>query len=251
MNEYLSGFLLGLVQGLTEFLPVSSSGHLALLEFLGVGQESVFFNLALHLATLLAVAVALREQLFDVIRHPLSDKSKFILTATIPTAVMAGVIRFLLPSTTAYLPLCFISTSVILLLPTLKRTAPCAIGGKGTVKKALFTGFMQGLACFNGVSRSGTTVSAMCLAGIEPQESAETSFLLSIPIILGSMIVELLTGGASTVNGGSLAIGAITAFLVGLGAIYLFMKIIKKRKLWIFSIYTFLMGIASFLLLYL
>ncbi len=251
MNEYLSGFILGLVQGLTEFLPVSSSGHLALLERLGVGEENLFFNLALHLATLLAVIVALREPLWRLIKNPLSDKAKFILIASIPTAAMAGVIRFFIPNNIAFLPFCFIATSVILLLPSVRRAKAWQFGQKGLVKRALFTGIMQGLACFNGVSRSGSTVSAMSLCGASPEDSAEVSFLLSIPIIVGSSAVELFAGGGGSIDGGSLFVGAVTAFLVGLCAVYACMKIIKKRKLWIFSIYTFLMGIASFLLLYL
>lgn len=250
MNEYLSGFILGFMQGLTEFLPVSSSGHLALLERLGVGEENLFFNLALHMASLLAVIIALREPLWRLIKNPLSDKAKFILIASAPTAGMAAIIRFLLPDTVAFLPFCFISTSVILLLPNIFKAKERSFSGRGAVKSALITGVFQGLACFNGISRSGSTICAMSLCGFSPEDSAETSFLLSIPIIIGSSAVELLTGGGGSINGGSLLVGALTAFVVGLFAVHACMKIVKKRKLWIFSIYTFLMGIASFLLLY-
>ena len=124
MNEYLSGFILGLVQGLTEFLPISSSGHLALLEYLGIGEENLFFNLALHIATLFAVVGALREPLWNLIKNPLSNKTKFILIASIPTAVMAGVIRFLIPPDAKFLPFCFMTTSAVLLLPNVKRGKP-------------------------------------------------------------------------------------------------------------------------------
>lgn len=249
MNEYLSGFILGLVQGLTEFLPVSSSGHLVLLESMGVGQESLIFNLSLHLATLLAVIFALRKQLWQLIKHPTCEKMQFILLASVPTAIMAGLIRYFVPTSAKMLPFCFIATAVILLLPSIIRTPEWSLGQKGMVKRALFAGVAQGVACFNGISRSGATTSAMCLVGMEPKESAETSFLMSIPIILGSAAVELITGGANSVSWGSLAVGAATAFTVGLAAIYGFIKIMKKRKLWIFSIYTFLMGIGSFLIL--
>lgn len=251
MNEYLSGFILGLVQGLTEFLPVSSSGHLALLEYMGVGQESLIFNLSLHLATLLAVVFALRKQLWQLIKHPTCEKMQFILLASVPTAIMAGLIRYFVPVNAKILPFCFIATAVILLLPSIIRTPKWSLGQKGMVKRALLTGVAQGVACFNGISRSGATTSAMCLAGMEPKESAETSFLMSIPIILGSAAVEIIAGGANSVNWGSLAVGAATAFIVGLVAVYGFLKIMKKRKLWIFSIYTFLMGIGSFLILFL
>lgn len=250
MNEYLSGFILGLVQGLTEFLPVSSSGHLALLEAMGVGEENLFFNLSLHLATLLAVLVALRKKVWYMIKHPASDRTIFILVASAPTAMMAAAVRYLIPTDARMLPFCFIATSAILLLPGIIKSPSWSFGDKGLVKRALFTGVMQGFACFNGVSRSGTATGALCLAGLDPEESAETSFLLSIPIILGSAAVELATGGGTGVRAGSLALGAVTAFAVGMIAIRGFIKIMKKRKLWIFSIYTFLLGIASFFLLF-
>lgn len=250
MNEYLGGFILGLVQGLTEFLPVSSSGHLALLEAFGVGEENVFFNLALHLATLLAVLVSLRKSVWEAVRHPTSPKTLFILVASVPTACMAAAVRYLVPTSASFLPFCFITTAVILLLPSVISRPQWSFGDKGMVKRALITGLAQGVACFNGISRSGATTSAMCLVGLEPAESAETSFLLSIPVIVGSSAVELIGGGAAGINWGSLLIGAVTAFLVGLAAIRAFLKIMKKRKLWIFSIYTFLLGIVSFALLF-
>ncbi len=249
MTGYAEGFILGFIQGLTEFLPVSSSGHLVLAENLGVGEENVFFNLALHLATLLAVTVAFRKKIFSLLRHPLQADNLFILVASVPTAVLAGVIRYFFPSQTEWLPFCFAITGFVLLLPeTVKPLSPPK-DNKGLVLRALFCGLCQGAACINGISRSGTTVSAMRLAGFGKEECAEKSFLLSIPIIVGSSAVELLTGGAASVAAGPLVLGAITAFAVGLCAIFLFIKILKKGKLWIFSLYTFLMAIVTFLIL--
>ena len=117
MNEYLIGFILGLIQGLTEFLPVSSSGHLVLAEKAGIGEVSVLNNLTLHFATLVAVVIFYRKKILELLKKPKSKEMKFILIASLPTAVMAGVIRFLLPDTTEYLPFFFITTSFILILP--------------------------------------------------------------------------------------------------------------------------------------
>ena len=253
MNGYLSGFILGLIQGLTEFLPVSSSGHLALAEKLGIGEENVFINLALHLATLLAVIVTMRRPLVEVIKHPLCDRTKFLLLASIPTFVVAGVIRFFMPDTTEYLPLFFTFTAVTLLLPRVlmgKERVTEPYRYDKLIRHALFVGAMQGIACFNGISRSGTTTSAMTLIGMNGKESAENSFLLSIPIIIGSTAAEFMLGGAKNVDVSVLAVGAITAFIVGIVAINVFLKVMRKGKLWLFSIYAFGMAIASFCLLF-
>lgn len=250
MNEYSEGFILGLVQGLTEFLPVSSSGHLALCEKLGVGEESLFFNLALHLATLLAVAIFFRGQIFEAIKHPLSPYSRFIWIATVPTAISAGAIRYCLPKDFVPLRVCFFLTSVLLLLPRFFESKPWDFEKKGLAGRGILVGVFQGVACLNGVSRSGATVSALCLAGVSPEKSAEMSFLLSIPIIIGSGTVEIMTGGGKHVAAGPLILGSLTAFAVGLAAIKFFLKIMKKRKLWVFSIYTFLMAAVTFYLRY-
>ena len=248
MNEYLSGFLLGLLQGLTEFLPVSSSGHLALVEYLGVGTESVGLNLFLHLATLFAVLIVFRKEVWYLLKNPLSEEGKFLLLATLPTAVMAGAIRYLVPQNVLFLPTAFMATSVLLLLPSVFRPKPFA-WGRGWEKRALVVGIAQGLACFNGVSRSGATTAAGYMVGMG-ENSGKVSFLLSIPIIVGSAIVEGATGGFSDLHVGGAVVGALTAFLVGIFAIKLFLKILKKEKLYLFSIYTFLLSIGSFFLLF-
>lgn len=251
MNKLLQGFILGLVQGLTEFLPVSSSGHLLLLEHFGVGEENLFFNLALHLATLLSVVVVFRKEIWAVLKNPLGEEMRFLVLSCIPTALIAVVIRLYCPLEAKFLPFFFILTSVVLLLPTIIKRKRCTLEGKACVKSAIIAGLTQGLACFSGLSRSGTTVSTLSLCGIEEEQSGKLSFLMSIPIILGSAVVELAGGGAKGVDIPSLAIGAVTAFIVGIFAIKLFMQIIKKRKIWLFSIYTFLVGTGAFVTMFL
>ena len=248
MNEYLSGFILGLIQGLTEFLPVSSSGHLILAERLGVGEPDLVTNLMLHLATLLAVCIVFRKKIIFMIKHPTDARAKFILTATVPTGIMAGVIRYFVPQTVEFLPFCFMTTSVILLLPQIIKPKVSAIENKTTIK-ALFVGVMQGVACFNGISRSGTTITALRLAGADREESAELSFLLSVPIIIGSSAVEIITNSGKTTFNGGMILGMAVAFFVGIAAIKVFLGMIKKDKTTWFSVYTFLLGIISFFLI--
>ena len=249
MNEYASGFILGLVQGLTEFLPVSSSGHLVLLEKMGVGEESLTMNLLLHLATLLAVIVCYRKKIFSLLKHPLGEEMRFLLVASVPTAVFAGAIRYFLPDTSDFLPFFFMVTTVVLLLPKIVKPKEREIVCK-PYGKAIFVGVMQGVACFNGVSRSGSTVTAMRLCGYSAEKSAETSFLLSVPIIIASAAVECLTNKSGLKFSGGAILGMVTAFVVGIGAIKLFVSVLKKDKTAYFSIYTFALSVLSFFLLF-
>lgn len=248
MNKLLQGFILGFAQGLTEFLPVSSSGHLVLLESLGVGENNLFFNLALHLATLAAVCIVMRKEIFAVLKNPLGSEMRFLVLSAVPTAAIAMFVKKYCSEADAFLPFFFILTSVVLVLPNVIKKSPCPLNDKTCVKDALIGGIAQGIACFAGLSRSGTTVSALSLCGVEGEEAAKLSFLMSIPVIVGGTAVEAATGGATGTDLPSLAVGAVTAFLVGIVAIKFFMKIMKSRKLWVFSIYTFLVGIASFLI---
>lgn len=250
MNGLLQGFILGLVQGLTEFLPVSSSGHLLLLEHFGVGEESLFVNLALHIATLLSVCIALRKELLEVIKNPFGEEMRFLLLSAVPTALIALAIRKFCPLEADMLPFFFILTSAVLILPNVIKRNPVPLTGKTCIKDALIAGAAQGIACFSGLSRSGTTVSCLALCGVEENKRAKLSFLMSVPVILGSAIVEFAGGGAKNVNVSALMVGAVTAFLVGLVAIKIFIKIVEKNKMWIFSIYTFLLGIGSFVTMF-
>jgi len=249
MNDILQGFILGLTQGLTEFLPVSSSGHLLLLEHFGIGEENLFLNLALHVATLLSLCLVLRKEIFAVIKHPLGEEMRFIILSAVPTAVLALVIRLYCPMEAEFLPFFFIATSVVLLLPYIVKPQERLFVGKNCIKTAVITGLAQGVACFSGLSRSGTTTATLNLCGVNREDSAKLSFLMSIPVILGSTVVETASGGAQGVNVPMLIVGAVTAFAVGILAIKLFVKIVIKGKLWIFSIYTFLLGIATFLIM--
>lgn len=249
MNEYLGGLILGLVQGLTEFLPVSSSGHLVLLETLGVGEPDLATNLLLHLATLAAIIVCYRDRLLYLIKHPLDGRVKFILMASVPTGIIAAAVRYFLPQTDEWLPVCFLATSIILLLPKITNPKQRPFEEK-LVLKGIIVGISQGIACINGISRSGTTVTALKMCGCSDEDSAETSFLLAVPVILGSSIVEIATSQGENVKiGGGVLLGMTVAFFVGLAALKTFVGLIKKGKTAWFSVYTTVMGIASFFLI--
>lgn len=253
MKVYIQAVVRGTVQGLTEFLPISSSGHLFLLGMLNLGQQSLFFDIMLHISTLLTVVIVFRKSIWKIIKNPLGNHARFILAASVPTALMAAAIRYLLYERALnFLPFFYMVTTVMLL--GTKKAAQknyIAEGKSGYIGGGLITGICQGIACFSGVSRSGATLFAMRRLGMDEQESGELTFLLSIPIIIGSAIVEFLVyEGGVQVEVGPLFAAMAAAFFSGLFAVKIFTKLLKKSKLWMFAFYTFSLSIVSFFVMY-
>lgn len=243
--------ILGIVQGASEFLPISSSGHLLLLEKLGVGQESLFFNIMVHVGTLVAVLVAMRKNLFPILRRPIQKTTGYIILACAPTVVLALIFKYLAPSLISgrLLGFGFVLTACLLTAgETFKKSQTTLLSGKISI----LTGVLQGIAVLPGVSRSGATISALTVCGVEKTEAANFSFLLSIPIIIGSAILEGidLARGSFALGIGvlPLIIGTAAAFVSGLLSINIFMKLIKNHSMLGFAIYTLLLGIAVTLL---
>lgn len=245
--SWWEALILGLVQGASEFLPISSSGHLLLLEKLGIGEENLFFNVMLHLGTLIAVLIAMYKSWTPLLRHPLQKKTGHLLIACVPTVAIAFAFKYLLPDLLGGMLLGagFVLTACLLFLSQ-KRV--CAQPTLIDTKKSVLTGVLQGIAVLPGVSRSGATIAALTLQGVEKKTAAEFSFLLSIPIIIGSAIVEsldLITGKAAmSVDALPLAVGMIAAFVSGLISIKFFMKLITNHSLIGFAVYTLLLGIT-------
>ena len=243
--------ILGIVQGASEFLPISSSGHLLLLEKLGVGQESLFFNVMVHVGTLVAVLIAMRKSWFPLLRHPIQKTTGYIILACVPTVALALIFKYLAPSLISgqLLGFGFVLTACLLTASeVLKKSQTTLLTGKTSI----LTGVLQGIAVLPGVSRSGATISALTLQGVEKTEAANFSFLLSIPIIIGSAILEGvdLARGSFALDIGvlPLIIGTAAAFVSGLLSINFFMKLIKKHSMIGFAIYTLLLGIVVTLL---
>lgn len=243
----IEALILGIIQGASEFLPISSSGHLLLLEKLGVGQESLFFNVMVHVGTLLAVLLALRKSWFPLVRKPFQKTTAHILLACIPTVILALIFKFLLPSLLDGLLLGFgfVLTSFFLIVGEMfKPSQPTLL----TAKKSILTGVLQGIAVLPGVSRSGATISALTVQGVDKTTAANFSFLLSIPIIIGSALLEgiELARSATPLDIGvlPLIIGTAAAFISGLLSITFFLKLLKKHSMLGFAIYTLLLGIV-------
>lgn len=248
--------ILGIVQGLTEFLPVSSSGHLFLLSKLFKVETSLYLTVILHVATLLAVLFVLRSEIWEMITHPFSKKAINLYTATIPTVAIVLLFKTKLDSvfeSGAYLPFFFMLTAAILFLTYVfsKNKKQPDFAREIKSSSAFFMGLAQGLACVPGISRSGSTICTGLLCGEDKKESAKFSFLMSVPIILASLVYELLFSTESIVSVGALsvAVAFLSAFLVGILSIKFMLKIVEKAKYYYFSIYLFALSILSLIFL--
>lgn len=264
--------ILGFIQGLTEFLPISSSGHLAIIQnfYKGLDDADVLFDILLHVGTLFVVFLYYRREILTLIRTALSwvvpgsmqrtslsdpeaanelvmnrKMILLILVGTVPTGLIGVALQSIIKESFSSLPLvaiCLLVTGVILYLADTLGMA----SGKKTIsyKDALIIGTVQGIAVFPGISRSGSTISSGILLGIERTAAARFSFLLSIPAILGAVVLEgkdLLTL-AQTPNFGLYLLGTLVAFLTGYAAITTLITLVVKRKLTWFSLYCWILG---------
>ena len=245
--DWWEALILGIVQGASEFLPISSSGHLLLLEKLGIGHASLFFNIMVHVGTLLAVLIALRKSWWQIVRHPKQKITGYILCACIPTVALALIFKYLAPTLLDGLLLGFgfVLTACFIIISELFKPAQTTLLN---TKKSILTGVLQGIAVLPGVSRSGATISALTVQGVDRPTAANFSFLLSIPIILGSAVlesVELARGTATLdIEIVPLLIGTAAAFVSGLVSINFFLKLIQKHAMTGFAVYTVLLGIV-------
>lgn len=185
--------ILGVVQGVTEFLPISSSGHLILAQKLLGLTPDLFTATALHLGTLAAVVVFYRKQLKEIIRRPFCKKTALIVISALPTAAMGLAAKVFLPSWLdgAILPIGFALTFVLLLTCDLFSPKPQFDLLTLKPRKALVAGIAQGISVLPGLSRSGATVCALKMMGVKNEAAVEMSFLMSVPVILGSVLLSL------------------------------------------------------------
>lgn len=259
MIEYLKYLLLGVVQGLCEFLPVSSSGHLLLTEkFLGVGENmgGNFFDVMLHMATLVAVCIVYRKQVFSILRRPFQKLTWYLVLATVPAVAAALLFKKVSPfdrffeaaDEGLFLGISFLLTSVFLLLTDKAMQGKNKLGLEQMKAKYAFgIGIMQAIGIFPGVSRSGATVAGASFCNLKKSSAADFSFLMSIPAILGSCVLaakDAIEDGSIGVGIPELLIGMIAAGVTGFFAVRLMLRLIKKKKLWGFALYTALLGTA-------
>jgi undecaprenyl-diphosphatase len=247
----IEAIILGIVQGFTEFLPVSSSGHLVLLQkIFNVEEGALSFSIALHFATLIAVVVVYWKKILSMIRNPFSKLTVYIVIGTIPIAVIGLLFHDLIESffeTGATLGVGFIFTGLVLLYAESAGKKNRSIEDM-KIKDPLIIGTAQAIAMLPAVSRSGMTVSGALLLGIERKAAADYAFLLSIPAILAAVAKDLYevikTGEIALAAIGFLpvALGMLFAAVSGFIAVKAMINLVQKGKLRYFSYYLWVIG---------
>lgn len=270
---FFEAIILGLVQGLAEFLPISSSGHLALLQyFFGIkGDDVVTFAVLLHLGTLVSVFLVYWEDIWALIKelgatfkdvftgkglrvnaNPTRRLGFMIIVATIPTGIIGILGNDLFTSMYSSL----ISIGIGLLFTgTILILAEKLGAGRKTVKEmkfrdAFIVGMMQGVAIAPGVSRSGSTLVGGLSTGLNREFAVKFAFLISIPSILGSAVLEvpdMISEGVDMAMMMPILAGVIVSAISGLVAIKAMIKLVTGKKLYYFSYYTWIVGIAVIL----
>lgn len=252
--DIFQAIILGIIQGITEFLPISSSGHLVLFEKIWGVQDTIFFNVVLHLATLFAVVLFYRKKIWSLIRHPFNKTNLYLILATIPTILIVLLFNDFFENSFSggLLILGFLLTAVFLII-TEKMGKFYELSGEKIKKinspRAILLGVFQGLAVMPGLSRSGTTLCAGIIMGIEKREAIDFSFLMSIPIILASMVYELFKADFSSlflnINAINIIVGSIFAFIFAILGIKLMIKVVEKIKYFWFAIYLVILSILT------
>ena len=251
---YIEAVILGIVQGLCEFLPVSSSGHLTVFQkVFGITEGNSFAIIMLHLGTLIAVFIVYRKQILELLKKPFQKKTYLLIVSTVATILMYLVFGSMFDSLEGNgiaLGCSFIFTAVLLLItdfvvPRIKFKKNGEISDM-SYPAAIGVGLMQGIGILPGVSRSGSTITGARLFGLNKDSAAEYSFLMSIPAILGGLVTEipdLVKGGIGQIDWLSTILGMLVAAVSGYFAIRFMIKLITKKKLWGFALYVGVLGL--------
>ena len=269
--DIIQGIIIGIVQGLTEFLPVSSSAHLVFIQnILGV-ESSLAFDTFLHLGTLIAVLWFFRYDIYKMLKSwwlsigdilqgrftegfkedPYKRLAWYVILATIPVGIVGVLFEDAVDSLFAgalYVPAFFLFVTGTILYLSQRMPGGNINLHNITKKEALFMGLGQACAVLPGLSRSGTTIAAGLVMGLDKEFAAKFSFILSIPAILGAFVLQLKDiGGAMDANFLPVILGFIAAFVAGYAAIKWMLELIQKRSLDIFAYYCWIVGIVVFM----
>ena len=258
MNS-LETIFLGVVQGLTEFLPVSSSGHLVIFQnMLGFREPELLLDSALHLGTLLAVCIYFRSDLgkmaaeawrFDF-KKPDGSLLLWVLAGSIPTGLIGLIFRSPLENLFGSIGVTGVMLMVTGLIVAVTKLIPRSYGTRTRVGLlvALAVGTAQGLAIIPGISRSGATIVCGLLCGLDRDLAGRFSFLLSLPAIAGALILQLNSAALERVGLAPLLFGFVCSAVVGLLALRLLMRMVRRGRLYYFAPYCWALGLIVVLL---
>ena len=256
--DWIEAIILGIVQGLTEFLPVSSSGHLELAKLIlpsqYTGESSMMMTVVLHFATALSTVVIFRKDLLQIIKglfqFKWNDATKFsvkIIISMIPAALVGVFYDDIIET--------FFNGAILLVGAMLLVTGALlflADKAKNTTKEVSFfhsiiIGVSQAIAILPGISRSGATIGTSVLLGVDREKAARFSFLMVVPLIFGKIAKDLVSDKfiIEGLDVTALSVGFVAAFITGLFACTWMISLVKKSKLIYFSLYCFLVGVAA------
>ncbi|MEM9647859.1 MAG: undecaprenyl-diphosphate phosphatase [Bacteroidota bacterium] len=256
--ELIDAIILGIIQGLTEFLPVSSSGHLelgkAILGADSLPEESLLFTVVLHFATALSTIIVFRKDVWEILRglfqFKWNEETQFslkIIISMIPAALVGFFLEDFLEvffdGAIIIVGIMLLITAILLYLADLAKTTDKGVSYRG----AFVIGMAQAVAILPGISRSGATISAAVLLGVDKSKSARFSFLMVVPLIIGKMAKDLLSGEVNFVGDQAVAMGVgfIAAFIAGLAACTWMIKLVRQSKLSYFAIYCLIVGLIA------
>jgi undecaprenyl-diphosphatase len=253
----IEAIVLGVVQGLTEFLPVSSSGHIELGKaVLGVELvDAMLFSVVVHAATALSTIIAYWKEIGSlfkgIFKFQWNEETQFaakILLSMIPVGIVGFLLKDFVEAffegNLALVGAALLVTGALLLL-TKFLEKPIGEGGGVTYGKAFIIGIAQAIAVIPGISRSGSTIATALILGVSREKAARFSFLMVLPPIVGANLVELLDyqpSAATDISAGVLIAGFIAAFVTGLAACLWMIKLVKKGQLTAFAVYCFIVG---------
>jgi undecaprenyl-diphosphatase len=273
--DILQAIVLGIVQGLTEWLPISSSGHLALVQLAMDLEVPIFYDVILHIGTLAGVFAIYHRDIAGILRSTVasgkgSSKRKsieevakypqgrrmlwLIILGTIPTGIIGLAFRSFFESS-FYDPVSiavgFIITGALVLVTGLLKPGQKKLGSAD----AILIGIGQGISIFSSISRSGATLSAGLFRGVEREQLVRYSFLLSIPAILGAAAIDVVAmdeqqkAQLASIGAESYIAGAVVSAAVGYASIRILIKLVIKGKFYLFAFYCFAIGVATLFLL--
>jgi len=248
MNLFQAIFL-GIVQGLTEWLPISSSGHLVIFQQIFKIEAPLIFDIILHFGTLVAVLIFFRKDIWniflDITKQNFQSQNikllKFIIIGTMPIALTGYFLHDFfasLFSNLLFIGISLIFTGIILYLTKFSKEKK-----QMDIKDSVLIGLSQALALVPGISRSGSTISVGLLRGVDKESVYKFSFLLSIPAIIGANILGMKNGMAENIISFEMIFGMVVAGLVGYFSLKFLYNILKKEKLYMFSYYCWFVGI--------
>ncbi|MFQ6616073.1 MAG: undecaprenyl-diphosphate phosphatase [Fidelibacterota bacterium] len=245
----LEAFFLGILQGVTEFLPISSSGHLVVAEnLMGLSHRGILFEVTVHLGTLMSILVVFRRDILRLITHISSRETRsflgYLLVGTIPIALAGGTLRSsiepLFENVTA-VGLAFLVTGTVLVLTRFIRSGRSGMNGR----KSLVVGLAQAISLVPGISRSGVTIGSGIMLGLPSGEAARFSFLLAIPALVGSgalLMGDFLQAASHLDSALVLGAGFVSSFAAGLAALKVLLRILRKGNFHWFGAYCLVLG---------